>query len=999
MTANWRELSSARRTHWPAVKGALPRQAVQDALQSTVLLIVAPAGYGKTTALAATLPETGHPATWLSLDADDADPQVFAAGLALAASHLPGGHTLADLLDQNAAPSRVAARMADLLHNHRAWLVLDEAHFLASPLLTPMLRELLDCGEGHVALLSRVPLPLPELVPLEAAGLLTTLSASDLSFSPQELETLLHNHGLFPTPPEVRQAHALTEGWPIAARYLAQASAQGRVQLRDLRDLDGGEAQLGTLFSYLAREVLGPLEPALRDLLTRSSAFEELTPELLQVVLAEPHAAELLGALARSGTFLTRTGPHLYRAHPLLRAHLRGLLPPGELQAISQRGATYFAQTGRYRRALAALLSAGNMPEAARLLEQHGPAWLTLGRMTLLERSLSRLPPAVWTPALHALSGDTLRLSSRYDAALRAYAQAAPYASALGQVQVALDTVQPDLAWQALERAEQLASPQQRALVRRLRAENLLNAGRLSEAVALEPALRTGIRYALRSGDVGRALMLAEQAAADESGGARAAQNHREVLLLASFLHTVAGNAEQAVSYARRGQAEGERLESPFVQSLALARLGHALLVAQDESGAAQAYRQALEAARGVTGRLQVEARLGLMTLGARQGEWEEAAEHYAQALSQSAGDTYMSGLLHLRAALNAVQARRPAPEALQAAQACFEACGDELGQTATALAGLALNPTAPIPAALAASTARYPFLLGRVSLFSPFVKRAARARVLARMAAQHPVHAETWRNVAQELGYDELPGENSAPGFEVFVQVLGRLAVRGEDAQARDWGRAKARELLQLLVVWPEGVARQSAQEALFPDAEPGIGERNFRVTLHALAQVLEQGAPSGTFLERGDWLRLRRTPDLHVDYWLAQQALNGTAGRPGRLAALLGLPAGLADSDLPEVQRAAEQYVQALPRALVEEAAFAAGQGQWTPAREAAERALSLDPAHEPAARLLMRVHQKQGNAAAIQRVYLQLQAALAGLGLTPLPETTLLYETFRG
>lgn len=998
MTVNWRELTSTRRTHWPAVRGALPRRNVQNALHSSLLLVVAPAGYGKTTALAATLPELGVPAVWLTLDADDADPQVLAASLALSVAQLPGGQAVGALLDQNASPGRIATRTADVLHQNRAWLVLDEAHHLTSPLVAPMLRELLDCGEGHVALLSRVPLNLPELVPLEAAGLVTTLSAADLSFTPDELEDLLRAHGLSPTPAEVRQAHALTEGWPIAARYLAQATAQGRARLRDLRDLDGGEVQLGTLFSYLAQEVLGPLEPSLRELLTRSSVFEELTPELLRVVLDEPNAAQLLEALAGSGTFLTRVGDDTYRAHPLLRAHLRSLLPAREAQLISARGASYFAQTGRYRRALTASLTAGDLAGATTLLEEHGQAWLGLGRTGLVERSLARLPAPAWTPALHALSGDTLRLSSRYEEALSAYAQADPYARAIGQVQVALDTVQPDLGWEALEQAQRLATPAQAELVQRLRAENLLNAGRLKEATVLEPALQGGIRYALRSGQVERALELAEQAAAGETGGPRAAQNHRESLLLASFLHAVLGNTGEAERFAREGLAEGERLESPFVQALAQARLGHALLIAQDEAGAATAYRQALHLARGVIGRLQVEALMGLMTIHARQGDRAQANELYAQALERTGGDAYMAGLLHLRAALNALQNGLPPGEALRAAEEAFEQCGDELGLTASALAQLAHDPQGHASPRLAAGAARYPFLLGRYSLFSPLIKRAARAQLLARIAAGHPQQASVWQAAAGHLGYADPSTLDGAPGFEVHVQVLGRVAVYGDDLHPRDWGRARARDLLLLLVTQPGGIARLSAQEALFPDAEPGIGERNFRVTLHALAQVLELGAASGTFLDRGDWLRLRPSPDLRVDLWEARRVLDWPVGTPGRLAALLDLPQALADTDLPEVQEAAAQYAQRVPQALAEEAEMALQRGEFKEARRAAERCLTLDPAHEPAARTLMRVHQKTGNSAAIQRVYQQLQAGLADLELKPMPETTLLYQTLR-
>lgn len=996
MTLNWRELTSARRTHWPAARGALPRQQVQHALSSTLLVIVAPAGYGKTTALAAGLPETGQPAAWLTLDADDADPHVLAAGLALSISQLPGGHVVGTLLDQGASPTRIAARTADVLHEQQAWLVIDEAHFLTSPLLAPMLRELLDCGRGHVALLSRVALHLPELVPLEAAGIVTTLSAADLSFTPEELTELFRAQGQTPTPAEVRLAHALTEGWPIAARYLVQATAQGRVNLRNLRDMDGGDVQLATLFTYLAQEVLGPLEPALRELLTRSSVFEELTPELLENVLNEPKARSLLEALAGSGTFLTKVGDHSYRAHPLLRAHLRSLLPAATAKDISVHGAAHFASTGRPRRALAAYLTAEAYPEAAHLLARHGATWLSLGRVTLVERSLARLPARCWTPALHGLSGDTLRLASRYDDALKAYHLADPLTRALGEVQVALDTVQPDLAWEALERAQALAPAEQQSAVRRLRAENLLNAGRLAEAVALEPALKGSIRYALRSGDVQRALHLAEQAAAGDSGGPRAAQNHRENLLLASFLNAVVGRASEAVKYAREGVAEGERLESPFVQALALARLGHALMVAQDASGAGAAYMQALAGARDVTGRLQVEAMMGLMTMQARAGA--EVQELYAQGLHRTGGDAYMQGLLHLRMTLNAVQSGHPPGRALSDAEQAFTVCNDTLGLTATALARMAAQPDLNLTPDQAARVLRYPFLLTRLSLFSPVTSRAGRAHLLARLAAAHPQHRASWQGMAEQLGYSDLSTLAHAPGFETHVQVLGRVAIHAEDGQPRDWGRARARDLVYLLVLHPEGMNRLHAQETLFPDAEPGIGERNFRVTLHALAQVLEQGAPSGTFLERGDWLKLRRTPDLSIDYWEATAALKAEPGSAERLQKLLTLPPLMADSELPEVEEAARQYAQALPHALAEEAELARLISDPQASRAAAERALALDPAHEPATRTLMLLHQKSGNAAAIQRVYQQLQAALEPLGLTPMPETKLLYETLK-
>ena len=252
---------------------------------------------------------------------------------------------------------------------------------------------------------------------------------------------------------------------------------------------------------------------------------------------------------------------------------------------------------------------------------------------------------------------------------------------------------------------------------------------------------------------------------------------------------------------------------------------------------------------------------------------------------------------------------------------------------------------------------------------------------------------------MGRALGYAGLPRPDEALGFEVEVRVFGRITVSRAGREQRDWGRAKARDLLMLLALHPAGLARESAQEALFPEAEPGVVERNFRVTLHALGQVLEEGAASGTFLERGDWLRLRPSPDLRVDLHAAWDLLDAPVGSARRLEALLALPPRLADAALEVAQAAAARYVARLSGALVAEATLALARGDSGQASRAAEQALALDPAHEPAARILMRSVHQRGNPAAVARSYAALTRALAELGLRPLAETAALYRALTG
>ncbi len=987
---SWRDHTAERRARPPQVRGAIARPRLLAALAGArVLLVVAPAGYGKTTAFAAHLPDLGG-ACWLTLHPDDADPAVLAGGLALALEGLPGGAALADLMDAGAAPRVVARRATDLLVAARTLLVLDEAHVLGAPACAEVARELLS--GPRVALLARTLPRLPGLAALEARGEAQRLGPADLAFDRAETGSLLTAAGVAATRLGVQRAQVLTEGWPIALRLLGQAVGQGRVRLDTLDQ--GSAPPLDALFEYLAQEVLGPLEPGLRDFLTRSSVFEDLTPALLQGALGEPEAGAYLDALAASGTFLTREA-NAYRAHGLLRAHLRAALDPAEARGIAARGARHFEAVGEARQAVAAHLAAGDDARAAALLVSHGAGWLAQGRLGLLDRLLPQLSPEAWAqhPALHALAGDVRRLQSRYPEALAAYARAPEPQALLGRARVYLDTVQPAAAAPLLAALE--CHPTLAAHVVPLTAENLLNAGELEAALQLAPALAGTARYALRRGDLTSALAHARAAASGERGGARAAGNHREALLLQSFVCALSGELTEAEVSARAGLAEGERLESPFVQALAHARLGHALLAAGNGGGARAAYARALDLTADLNApRLSCEPLMGLACLDAAEGR---VGAHAAQALEVglASGDRYMTALVRLVHGLGLLWSGAEAAHELRTAHAAFTAVGDSFGTAAAALALFAVGAGEAGPAVDAVE--RHPVLLTHPSLFAPHRDRAARAGLLARLARAAPGERARLRAAARGLGYAEVPQQH--PGEAVRVQLLGRLAVWRGGREVRDWGRARARELLALLVLAPEGHSREALIEALYPEADPQGGERNFRSVLHALGSLLEGGADApGFFLERGDWLRLRPGPDLQVDWWDATAALNAAPGTEGRAVTLAQLPAQLAALDLPEVEEVAAWYAARLPEALSEEAALALAAAHPEVAARLAERALTAEPAFEPAARLLMRARHALADPAGAQRAFVALRSALAALGLDPLPETSALAAALR-
>ncbi|PYE49405.1 BTAD domain-containing putative transcriptional regulator [Deinococcus yavapaiensis] len=992
------EHPAPRRAKPPQPRGALPRPRLLSLLRGPerIVACVAPAGYGKTTTFAAHLGDFGL-ACWYTLDAEDADPSVFAVGLARALSRLPNAERLERALEDGASPRALARIAADVLEANGALLVLDEAQHLTHPLVEDVAREVLLVA--RVALLSRTSLVTPTLTTLGAQGDVLHLGTAELSFDRAEMSALLALMDAKVTPDEAQLAWSVTEGWPIAARFLAQVLASGRLSPSALRNFETQSTQLGTLFAYLAQEVLGPLQEPLRDFLRRSSVFETLTPDLLQRVLNEPRAATYLDALARSGTFLTREGGG-FRAHPLLRAHLRAALSPEEARELARLGAAHFEDSGSHRLALHAHLQAGDVERAAALLAAHASRWLGQGRVALVERALRHLPEETMraNPELYEVLGDVHRARSRYAAATSAYDRAPRAARALGGARVYLDTVRPALAEPLLHEAQELGATEPDVLAR-LRAENDLNAGRLASARRRWPDITETARFALRRGHLQEAIERARSGARDELGGQREARGHREALLLESLVGALLGELEEAERSARSGALEGERLESPFVRSLALSRLGHVHLARGSWTEAGAAYEEALAFADGTAApRLTAEPLMGLAFLAAAKGapHARDLAER-ALAISEESGDRYMTALVRLTFALGLAHARHEdAARELRRASADFAACGDTFGVHAAALASFAVDGS-DSSAAREAALAR-PFLLTRSTLLSVARTRVARAALLARLgSALTDERRADLSGIARELGYADVPAQH--PGAEVRVRVLGRLVLERGGVEVRDWGRAKARDLLALLVAHEGGLAREAAQEALFPDVEPSVSERNMRIVLHALGQLLEPSEPHGYFLERGEWLRLKPSPDLVVDAWDAWRVLNAAPGSAGRAAALLALPERYAACDLDDVQAQAERYATRLPEALTTEAAAAFDRGAFEDAARLAERALLAEPAHEPSLRVLLRTWYALGNAHGAVRAYQGCERALATLGLTPLPETRALFRTLVG
>ena len=376
----------------PQVAREAIAERVLGASSVSLVLVRAPAGFGKTTAMQQTrerLEAGGIGTAWLTLARADNDLPRFLSGLAAAVRPLQleptGGSAAPDVIDLLARAEGPFA------------LFLDDFELIQAPAVLSLVRELVERlpRRGQLVIGSRSLPDLP-LGRLRARGQLLEIDTAALRFSAAEAGAFFRLRGDALAPAVLGRLHHKTEGW-ITALWLASIALERHGADSDFVARFSGSDR--AIAEYLAEDVVAHQPPEVRDFLLRTSILRTLTADACAALVPQGDSGAMLRRLEAANLFVTPIdGAHeAYRFHSLFGDFLRVQLAreqPGDVAPLHLAASAWYEAQGRPVPAIDHALEGGDAAHALTLLAQHAEAFLEQGRMRLLDRWFTALPAA-----------------------------------------------------------------------------------------------------------------------------------------------------------------------------------------------------------------------------------------------------------------------------------------------------------------------------------------------------------------------------------------------------------------------------------------------------------------------------------------------------------------------------------------------------------------------------------------------------------------------------
>lgn len=372
-------------------RGLLPRQAflakyLGQWQERRMCSVVAPAGYGKSSALflaRQALIDKGVATSWVSLDEDDNEPVRLIAAIASALDESCPGVAKRALsqLEHGALPS-LRPVLAMLLEDFAALGIpvvffLDDVHALVESSSLALIERLIHRAPPLLRFVcaGRAPLAAVQAV-LRVQGEMLEFGLDDLALSRDEVRALAKLHGAElgdgGGDGVVAHVHSTTEGWVAGAQLFFLAASTHDEMAHLLQAFDGTDRSVS---DYLASAVLKRQTPETQQFLLTTAVLERMSAPLCTALVPSVNGQAMLEQLESAGLFLIPLDRNRqwFRYHHLFRDFLRAqlnLLRPGARSKLQRQASDWCLSNGLRHDAIAYAMAASDFDTAATLIAE-----------------------------------------------------------------------------------------------------------------------------------------------------------------------------------------------------------------------------------------------------------------------------------------------------------------------------------------------------------------------------------------------------------------------------------------------------------------------------------------------------------------------------------------------------------------------------------------------------------------------------------------------------
>lgn len=414
---------------------------LDEARDHRVVLLEAPAGFGKSTHLATWFRARAGPGdgifAWLALTHAENDPAGFLRAI-IGALRTAGAEGLerAELALQIAGsdPQQILTWIANDLSTRNAsttWLALDDLHLVDDAQSVALLDQLIDEGPASMRfLIASRSAPRLSLGRRRAAGELVEIGSADLRLTREETDAFLSSMPGLALDAAARDAlWRRTEGWPAALQLAGIWLQHSDDTAAAVRGVTGEHRDL---VEYLGEQVMASLDDDMTEFLLQTSVLDRFCADLCEAVTRRPGAGAAMERAERANLFVIPLDERgeWFRYHHLFSEFLRSQLrrrDPELRRELHRRAHVWHTHHGTVEEAFRHAVSAGERDTAIDMISSQWVPLFRSGRQAMLHRWISRFTRVshTLTPEIADIAGLALASEGAPAAEVEAWADVA----------------------------------------------------------------------------------------------------------------------------------------------------------------------------------------------------------------------------------------------------------------------------------------------------------------------------------------------------------------------------------------------------------------------------------------------------------------------------------------------------------------------------------------------------------------------------------------------